>query len=158
MTVLNGYRVVELSNEKIAFAGKLLADMGAEVIVVEPPGGDPTRQFPPFLDDQPGKDRSLYWWHYNTNKKSVVLDLNSDEGRESFKQLINSADLLIESEPRSRLKELKIDYEQLTLINEKLIHVAMTPFGRNDPKSDYLNQQWHPGIFVATQCAASCHL
>ncbi|MFT6434272.1 MAG: crotonobetainyl-CoA:carnitine CoA-transferase CaiB-like acyl-CoA transferase [Candidatus Azotimanducaceae bacterium] len=136
MTALKGYRIVELSNERLSFAGKLLADMGAEVILVEPPGGDPTRQFPPFLDDEPGKDRSLYWWHYNTNKKSVVLDLESDEGRDSFQHLIQSADLLIESEPRARLGELGLDYEQLVLINEKLIHVAMTPFGRDDPKSD----------------------
>lgn len=136
MTALSGYRIVELSNERLSFAGKLLADMGAEVILVEPPGGDPSRQFPPFLDDEPGKDRSLYWWHYNTNKKSVVLDLESDEGRDSFQHLIQSADLLIESEPRARLGELGLDYEQLALINEKLIHVAMTPFGRDDPKSD----------------------
>lgn len=136
MTALNGYRIIELSNERLSFAGKLLADMGAEVILVEPPGGDPTRQFPPFLDDEPGKDRSLFWWHYNTNKKSVVLDLNSNKGRASFQRLIQSADLLVESEPRARLGELGLDYEQLALINEKLIHVAMTPFGRTDPKSD----------------------
>ena len=65
-------RVVELSHEHVAFAGKLLADMGADVIVVEPPGGSPQRTYGPFLDDEPGPERSLWWWHYNTSKRGVV--------------------------------------------------------------------------------------
>ena len=72
MSALQGIRVIELAREPIAFAGKLLADMGADVILVEPPGGDPSRSYPPFLDDQPGEDRSLYWWHYHTSKRGVV--------------------------------------------------------------------------------------
>ncbi|MFT7654158.1 MAG: crotonobetainyl-CoA:carnitine CoA-transferase CaiB-like acyl-CoA transferase, partial [Candidatus Azotimanducaceae bacterium] len=76
MTALTGLRVVELANERISFAGKLLADMGAEVILVEPPNGDPSRTYPPFLEDNPSQ--SLYFWHYNTNKKGVVLDLDTD--------------------------------------------------------------------------------
>ena len=60
MTALSGLRVVELANERIAFTGKLMADMGADVILVEPPGGDPSRSYPPFLDNKPGPDRSLY--------------------------------------------------------------------------------------------------
>jgi crotonobetainyl-CoA:carnitine CoA-transferase CaiB-like acyl-CoA transferase len=64
---LAGLRVLELSHERVAFAGKLLADMGADVIAVEPPGGHPMRGWEPFLDDQPGPERSLYWWHYNTS-------------------------------------------------------------------------------------------
>ncbi|MCY4059933.1 MAG: CoA transferase, partial [Gammaproteobacteria bacterium] len=66
---LAGIRVIELAREPIAWAGKLLADMGADVILVEPPGGDASRNYPPFLDDQPGEDRSLYWWHYHTSKR-----------------------------------------------------------------------------------------
>ncbi len=72
---LAGVRVVELSHEHVAFAGKLLADLGAEVTVVEPPGGSAQRAFGPFLDDEPGPERSLWWWHYNTSKRSVVADL-----------------------------------------------------------------------------------
>lgn len=64
MSVLAGIRVVELANERIAFAGKLLADMGADVILIEPPDGDSSRDYPPFLDDTPGPNRSLYFWHY----------------------------------------------------------------------------------------------
>lgn len=136
MTVLVGLRVVELANERIAFAGKLLADMGADVILVEPPGGDPSRQYPPYLDDEPGEDRSLYWWHYHTSKRGIVLNLDEESDRATFRTLIEKTDVLIESEPRTRLNDLGIDYPQLTEFNSNLIHIAMTPFGRNDSKSD----------------------
>ena len=136
MTALTGLRVVELAREPIAFAGKLLADMGAEVILVEPPGGDPSRGYPPFLDDQPGADRSLYWWHYHTNKRGVVLDLDTPDDAERFRALIASADVLLECEPRARLAGLGLDYEQLLEPRPDLIHVSVTPFGRDDPKSD----------------------
>ncbi len=68
-------RVVELASEHAAWAGKLLAELGADVVVVEPPGGHTSRTYGPFLDDEPGPERSLFWWNYNTSKRSVVLDL-----------------------------------------------------------------------------------
>jgi crotonobetainyl-CoA:carnitine CoA-transferase CaiB-like acyl-CoA transferase len=130
MSALAGVRVIELASERIAFAGKLLADMGAEVILVEPPGGDPARCHPPFLDDQPGPDRSLWWWHYHTSKRAVVLDLESDEGRARFKALVAEADLVLESEPAGRLAALGLDYGDLRQVRQDLIFVSMTPFGR----------------------------
>lgn len=136
MSALAGLRVVELASERIAFAGKLLADMGADVILVEPPGGDPSRHYPPFLDDEPGEDRSLYWWHYHTSKRGVVLDLDASSDRERFRQLIRSADVLIEAEPRTRLADLGLDYPDLTGSDERLVHLAMTTFGREQPRSD----------------------
>ena len=136
MTALAGLRVVELAREPIAWAGKLLADMGADVILAEPPGGDPMRAYPPFLDDQPGPDRSLYWWHYHTSKRGVVLDLDDAAGQARFHALIATADVLLEAEPRHRLAALGLDYDDLVAIKPNLIHVAVTPYGRNDPKSD----------------------
>ncbi|MFU8816977.1 MAG: CaiB/BaiF CoA transferase family protein [Pseudomonadales bacterium] len=136
MTALTGIRVLELANERIAFAGKLLADMGADVILIEPPGGDPSRDYPPFLDDQPGADRSLYWWHYHTSKRGIVLDLDDAGDRDTFKRLAATADVLLESEPIQRLGSLGVDYADLAELRPELIHVAVTPFGRNDPKSD----------------------
>ena len=133
---LHGVRVVELAREPIAWAGKLLADMGADVILVEPPGGDPSRDYPPFLDDEPGEDRSLYWWHYHTSKRSVVVDLDTAAGRERFRALMATADVLLEAEPRHRLGALGVDYEDLNAGRPELVHVAVTPYGRNDPKSD----------------------
>ena len=136
MTALAGVRVVEIACGPIAWAGKLLADMGADVILAEPPGGDPSRAYPPFLDDQPGPDRSLYWWHYHTSKRGVVLDLDDETGRARFRALIATADLLVEAEPRRRLATLGLDYDDLAAIKPDLVHVAVTPYGRDDPRSD----------------------
>ena len=136
MSALTGIRVLELSREPIAWAGKLLADMGADVILVEPPGGDPARRYAPFVDDRPGDDRSLYWWHYHTSKRGVAIDLEDPDDTERFRSLVATADVLLEAEPRRRLADLKLDYRDLTAIRPDLVHVAVTPFGRDDPKSD----------------------
>lgn len=136
MTALSGLRVLELSNERISLAGKLMADMGADVILIEPPGGDPLRKHPPFLNDEAGENQSLCWWHYHTSKRGIVLNLDEASDQQNFITLVKSADVLLESEPRSRLSELGIDYMQLSKLNPGLIHIAMTPFGRQDPKSD----------------------
>ncbi len=133
---LRGVRVVELARDPIAFAGKLLGDMGADVILVEPPGGDPARGYPPFADDEPGEDRSLYWWHYHTSKRGVVIDLDDEAGRDRFRALVATADVLLEAEPRRRLASLSIDHEDLKSLRDGLVHVAVTPYGRADPKSD----------------------
>ncbi len=138
MTALQGVKVLELANERIALAGKLLADMGADVILVEPPGGDPSRSYPPFVPSTAeGADpHSLYFWHYHTNKRSVVLDLDNPQDREHFQTLIRDTDILLESEPIKRLGQLGLDYPDLSILREELIHIAVTPYGRNEPLSD----------------------
>ena len=139
MTALRGVRVVELAAAPVAWAGKLLADMGADVILVEPPGGDPARAYPPFADDEPGApedSRSLYWWHYHTSKRGVVIDLEAEAGRARFRALAATADVLLEAEPPRRLAGLGIDYDQLAAAHPGLIHVAVTPYGRADAKSE----------------------
>ncbi len=136
MTALKGFRVLELANERLAFAGKLLADMGADVILIEPPKGDPSHAYPPFLDNEPGEDRSLYWWHYHTSKRGITLDLDDAADRDRFKKLVASADVLLEAEPTTRLASLNLDYEDLKAIRSDLIHVAMTRYGRAEPRSD----------------------
>ena len=73
--MLAGLRVIEIADERAEYTGLLLAGLGAEVIKIEPPEGNATRRIGPFLDDQPGPERSLFFWNYNRNKKSVVLDL-----------------------------------------------------------------------------------
>lgn len=133
---LDGLRVVELAREPLALAGKLFGDMGADVILVEPPEGDPSRRYPPYCDGQAGEDRSLYWWHYHTSKRSVVLDLDTEQDRARFRALIATADVLLEAEPRQRLASIGLDYPDLTKSKPDLVHVAMTPYGRQDPQSD----------------------
>jgi crotonobetainyl-CoA:carnitine CoA-transferase CaiB-like acyl-CoA transferase len=129
--VLEGVRVVELSHERSAFAGKLLADMGADVIVVEPPGGSALRSWGPFVDDEPGPERSLAWWHYNTSKRGVVLDCEAEDGRARFRELVARADLVIEAEDPGRLAAWGLDYPDLT--HPELVWVSVTPFGREGP-------------------------
>ncbi|MDG1086311.1 MAG: CoA transferase, partial [Acidimicrobiales bacterium] len=136
MAPLDGWTVIELSSQATAFAGKLLADMGADVIVVEPPGGSPLRSLGPFLDDQPGPEHSLYWWHYNTSKRSVVLDLEDPEGRVTFEALVADAGILLEGERPGRLAELGTDYPDLVGVRPDLVHCSVTPFGRQGPRSD----------------------
>jgi crotonobetainyl-CoA:carnitine CoA-transferase CaiB-like acyl-CoA transferase len=136
MSVLDGIRVIELASERIALAGKLLGDMGADVILLEAVQGEPSRSYPPFVDDEPGDNRSLYFMHYNTSKRSVILDLDTEPGRVAFKKLIASADILIESEPINRLSALKLDYPDLIKHQPSLIHVAVTPYGRDEALSD----------------------
>jgi crotonobetainyl-CoA:carnitine CoA-transferase CaiB-like acyl-CoA transferase len=130
MSALAGFRVVELANERIAFAGKLLADMGADVVLVEPPGGDPARAYPPFADDTPGPERSLWWWQYHTSKRGVTLDLDQPDDQARFKALVASADVVLESEPDGRLAALGLDHDDLRALRPELIFVSMTPFGR----------------------------
>ena len=137
MGALQGWRVVELSADGSAFAGKLLADMGADVVVVEPPGGSPQRRYGPFLDDEPDRERSLYWWHYNTSKRSVVLDLD-DAGpggdRERFRKLVAEADVLIEAERPDRMAQLGLDYADMVGLRADLVYCSITPFGRQGPR------------------------
>jgi len=130
MSALAGFRVIELASERIAFAGKLLADMGADVILVEPPGGDPARGYPPFADDTPGPDRSLWWQHYHTSKRGVTLDLERAEDQARLRALAAGSDILLESEPAGRLAGLGLDYDDLKASRPELIFVSMTPYGR----------------------------
>ena len=132
---LAGIRVVELAGEASAFAGQMLAGMGAEVILVEPPGGHHTRDFEPFLDDEPGPERSLWWWHYNSSKLGVTLDLEDEADQERFSSLVNTADLVLESERPGRLSDLGVDHDTLRADHPELIWVSLTPFGRSGPRS-----------------------
>lgn len=135
---LAGLRIVELASEMGAYAGKLLADMGADVILVEPPGGDPARGYPPFLDDQPGPDRSLFWWSTQTSKRGVTLDLETADGRAAFGKLVESADVLLECEPPERLAGLGLDYPAWQARRPELVMVSVTPFGRTGARRDEL--------------------
>ena len=126
-TLLDGIRIVEVGDELTAYAGRLLAGMGADVIVVEPPGGSAARGYGPFYEDEAGPERSLFWWHYNLGKRSVVLDLDSEAGRADFQRLATSADAVLESTPRGTLDDLP----------QSAIRARVTAFGDDGPWSDY---------------------
>jgi crotonobetainyl-CoA:carnitine CoA-transferase CaiB-like acyl-CoA transferase len=133
--LLHGLTVVELASERAAFAGKLLADQGADVILVEPPGGHPTRAYEPYIDDVPGPDRSLWFCHYNTSKRSVIVDLSADAGRSAFLELVRGADVVLEAEGPGVLAALGIDHDSIRAAQPELIWCSVTPFGRDTPRS-----------------------
>jgi len=128
--ILEGIRVLELASDRASYAGKLLADLGADVVVVEPPGGHATRMNGPFVDDEPDPEKSLWWWNYNTSKRGIVLDLDDDAGREAFRKLAVSADIVIEGEDPGVLDSLGIDHPQIRADHPELVWVSVTPYGR----------------------------
>lgn len=133
MGPLSGLTVVELSHEHTAWTGKLLADLGAEVVVVEPPGGSTQRRHGPFLDDEPGPERSLWWWNYNTGKRGVVADIERDAARVA--DLVAGSDVLLEAEPPGRLAGMGLGWETLSRRQPRLIVVSITPFGQGSERS-----------------------
>lgn len=132
---LDGIRVVELASESASFAGKLMADFGAEVILVEPPGGHNTRAYEPFLDDSSGPERSLWFWHYNTSKASVVLDLETTAGRARLRDLIAACDVVLEAETPGRVASLGFDQNDLRAEYPRLVWTSVTPFGSSGPRN-----------------------
>ena len=134
---LAGYRVLDLSGPLGVYCGKLMADMGADVIKVEPPGGDPMRQTGPFIRQEPHPDNSLYWLHFNTNKRSITLDFATIEGAALLRQLAERADVFLETCPPGYLDSLGLGYEGLEAINPRLIYVSLTPFGETGPYKDF---------------------
>jgi benzylsuccinate CoA-transferase BbsE subunit len=132
---LDGVRVVELASVWGAWAGKLLGDLGADVVVVEPPGGHATRGFGPFVDDVPHPDRSLWWWYYNTSKRSVVLDLDTSTGAAGLRRLVADADIVLEGETPGRLAELGLDHTDLRAERPELIWTSVTSHGRESARS-----------------------
>lgn len=146
--MLTGIEVLDLADEKASYCTKILAMLGARVIKIEPPGGDPARGRGPFLnpdkrdgflhtDDLPDPGNSLSFYYLNTNKLSITLNLGKPEGRRLFLRLIKRADVLVETFLPSDIEKLACEYEILRDINNRLIHVSVTGFGRKGPRSDY---------------------
>jgi benzylsuccinate CoA-transferase BbsE subunit len=134
---LDDLRVLDLSDDKGALCGKIFADLGADVIKVEPPEGSLTRRIPPFLDDSPGPDSGLYFIAYEAGKRSVTLDLEQPDGRELLRALASNCDFLIESFPPGYMDSLGLGFEHLASVNPRLIYVSITPFGDRGPGRDY---------------------
>jgi crotonobetainyl-CoA:carnitine CoA-transferase CaiB-like acyl-CoA transferase len=135
---LAGLRILDLTGVRGALCGRMLADMGADVIKIEPPGGDPTRALGPFAGDLTHPDRSLKFWFYNLNKRSVVLDYGHARGAEMLLRLAESADVLIESFDPGFLDGLGLAWETLHRRNPALILCSLTPFGQDGPYRDFL--------------------
>ena len=134
--LLDGVRVIEIGDEISAYAGKLLAGLGADVIKIEPPEGCPTRNIGPFYQDEPGPERSLFWWHYSIGKRSVKLDLESEEGRTTLLQLLATADLFLDARPRTGFSQFGPNEDAVRAANQDVVIARMSPFGDSGPWAD----------------------
>ncbi|MGE5220090.1 MAG: CaiB/BaiF CoA transferase family protein [Chloroflexota bacterium] len=134
---LTGYRVLDLAGPLGLHCTKLLADMGADVIKIEAPTGDESRRMPPFKDDIPEPEKSLYFLHFNTNKRGVTLDIEKPDGRAIFLELARKADVVIETAKPGKMDDLGIGYRTLREQHPGLVYAAITPFGQTGPWRDY---------------------
>jgi crotonobetainyl-CoA:carnitine CoA-transferase CaiB-like acyl-CoA transferase len=144
MGALAGVRVLDLADESAAFAGRILADLGAEVILVEPPEGGRLRHRAPFLHGRADPERGFQHLYFNANKRSAVVDRSNPAGRAEFQNWVASADILIETAPVAKREGLGLDDATLRAVNPRLIHASITPFG---PDGAWRN--WRAGDLVA---------
>lgn len=136
MNLLAPYRVLDLTDARGPLAGQILADLGADVIRVEPSEGSGARRVGPFLAAAPGLpevERSLAFAAYDRNKRSIVLDLAAASDRGSFEELVRGADFVLDSGPPSRLDDAGLGFERLRRLNPRIVHVRITPFGADGP-------------------------
>jgi crotonobetainyl-CoA:carnitine CoA-transferase CaiB-like acyl-CoA transferase len=135
--MLRPYRVLDLANEDGILCGQLLADLGCDVIAIEPPEGNSARRRGPFAGDVADPERSLTWWAWARGKRSAVIDLAREDGRVELKRLARSADFLIESFAPGRMAALGLGYADLAALNPALIYVSISAFGQDGPKAHY---------------------
>ena len=135
--MLSPFRVLDLTEGGCTLGGKMLADFGADVIKIEPPGGSPSRRIGPFWRDQVHPERSLFWWAYNVGKRSITLDIATADGAAIFRRLVQSADFVLESFSPGQMDGVGLGYEALSQTNPRIIVTSITPFGSTGPKSGY---------------------
>lgn len=144
------YRVLDLTTERGWMSGKILADLGAQVIKVEPVGGDPGRHRGPFHHDRIDPESSLRWWFLNRGKRSITLNLETEDGRMLFRKLLSQADLLLESFTPGYLDRLGIDYAQLKDEYPDLVWTSITPFGQLGPHAHFQG----PDLILTALCGS----
>ena len=137
---LEGVRVLDLSGPMGVYCGKMFADLGADVILVEPPCGTALRREPPFIDAHPGMERSLTYAYLNTSKRGITLDLDTPSGQALFRSLAATADLVIETETPGVMARRGLDYAALSAIKPSLVLASITAFGQSGPYAQYEGQ------------------
>jgi crotonobetainyl-CoA:carnitine CoA-transferase CaiB-like acyl-CoA transferase len=167
-SALGHLRVIELGDIPASYATRQLADLGADVIKVEPPGGDPNRRLPPFAGNIEHPERSLTFINANTNKRSVMLDLGRESDREIFSKLLASANLLVEATPMGYLEKFGFTDNSFRERFPQLAIVSITPFGRTGPYRYYKGSDaianatggflYGQGDNTKGQCTAPSHL
>ena len=135
---LQGVGVLDLAGGQGSFSSRLLADLGARVIKVEKPGGDPSREIGPYLGSSPDPEKSLFFFFNNANKLGITLDLQTREGMRIFLQLVRRNDIIIESYQPGHMETLGLGLEALREANPSIVVVSVTGFGQDGARRDYL--------------------
>ena len=130
-------RVLDLTDDKAFLCGRILADLGADIIKIEKPGGDPSRMRSPFFGNKPDPRKSLFWFAYNTGKRGITLDIEAKEGQKLFKDLVAKADIVIESFAPGHMDSIGLGYTTLSNWNPRIIVTSISPFGQEGPRRDY---------------------
>ena len=140
--VLGGVKVLDLS-EDIAgsFCARLLADYGADVLKLEPPGGAALRRMGPFHQDDPHPEKSLFNLVLNLNKKGATINLETTTGQALLKELVQRVDVVVETFHPGHLESLGLGYDALQELNPSLVMTSITPFGQEGPYSQYLGEE-----------------
>ena len=138
MPPLSGFRIIEVGDESGVFAGRLLADLGAEVVRVESPNGGRLRELGPFIHDAAAVENGFKHQAFNAGKRSVVADLETEAGRACFLELLASADGLIHSGHREFLATSDLDDRRIRSANPRLTRVTISPFGMTGPWANRL--------------------
>lgn len=149
--MLRDLRILDLTDERGFLAGKILADLGADVIKVEAPGGDATRDHPPFLGGgstggDPDRERSIPWLALNTSKRGITLDCTSPEGRAIFSRLVAESDVVLHTTTGRPMALRRLGFDDLIADNPGVIVCAMTPYGQDGP---YAEHRAHDLVMVA---------
>lgn len=131
------FRVLDLTGEIGQLAGRLLAELGADVIKLEAPQGDPARWNAPFYHDEPHPERSLFWWTFNHSKRGATLDLNQLRGRDLFLRLVDHADFVIESSPPGAMDGIGLGWSAIHTRNPRVVMTSITPFGQSGPYAQW---------------------
>src|SRR3990172_5358225 len=138
---LEGYRALDLTGWGGQLCGRILADLGMEVIKIEPPGGDSVRRLPPIIKSADGKSLSATFAHLNAGKASKVLDLNDEAGRDIFRRLVPTADVVLESFSPGDFEQKRLGYQRLAEINSGIVMASITRFGQTRPKKKIARNQ-----------------
>ena len=135
--MLSPYTVLDLTDEKGELTSMVLGDLGADVIKVEPPAGSPSRVMGPLLENAPESERSLQYYAFNRNKRSVTLNLETEAGRKALFSLAEKADFIIESARPGEMARKGLGFEAMLQANPRIVYVAISPFGQDGPYADF---------------------
>ena len=140
---LSGVRVLDLGGMPSMYASKLLADFGADVILIEGPAGDASRHMPPYADGEAGIERSLVFHAFHANKRSALADISTADGQDTIRRLAGTADVILESNSPGYMDSIGLDFESLRANNPGLIFCSVTPFGQTGPYASYKGTDLH---------------